>query len=422
MATYINTSLDPCDDFFSYVCSNAIRYALSEDTIQEEQLQRAMVTGVMPNNVPMLQAGHFLNTYYKTCVQTILNRHSFANGTVNALLRKEADLLKKIDSRKAMVFLMVSAFKYSLRSCIAIFGVCAESVFKMEELWSLFQVEVLTSNDKDIVAKQVFASVRDVMHRQLRTSTLIEVEDFDNVASFFKNVTLRTPMSETYASIPVPNATLDFAENLLRGRAYDVTISIARWTSMVATAISSHRGVLVINYRHIILSPFWYNFIFPTSANIQLLNMAVLGQLMAEILWVLALYAVPWEQTTASNLRNLTTCFTDVYLQNFDDASESSSVLFMALSFSTLAKSLNSPEWHTVKPAWSLWSFSHAQFFYIFSNYYRCPKVSSPKDKFFMNIPLMYVEDFATAFKCSSNTPMKTPRRCVKLDGGEYGT
>ncbi|KAH7941004.1 hypothetical protein HPB49_009181 [Dermacentor silvarum] len=566
IARYVNTSLDPCQDFFSYVCSNAITYKHSEDTNVVAMLQRALITGMMPKGVPMRQAGHFLKAYYKTCVQTISNRHSFATAFVTALQRNEADLLREVDSRKAMMFIMVSGLKYGLGSCITFsyqlgaklrldidaichqadsildylnatvealrknadavptteetlhtasllcnqfqkftppvamyepkqarnnfsrdvwnvvdleaglnahgfklhdvkvievrklrnirvlydfftqdglaglkaayllwhtgvscqkqfntegsgyspgsFRACERSLFKMKELWDLFKAEVLTSPDKDIVAEEIFAAVKNAMYEQLRTSPIIEADDFDTLGSFFKNFTLQTPMSAAYASIPVPKATPDFAENLLRGRAYSLTITSARVLSTQATSTVWHHGTLAINYRYILLSPLWYNFIFTGSTSFQLLNMAGLGQRLAEILWVLTFYAIPWEPRTSLNTKNFRQCFSGIYYKKFPHYKDTRSVFLSALGLSTVVKALNLSEWHTVRPAWSLWRLSHAQFFYIFNSYHRCPKISSPEKALTINIPVMYVEDFATAFKCSSNLPMTTAHRC----------
>ncbi|KAH6931605.1 hypothetical protein HPB50_025673 [Hyalomma asiaticum] len=566
IARYVNMSLDPCDDFFSYVCSNAIKYAVSENAVVRSELHRAVTTGVMPENAPMRQAGQFLRLYYKTCVETISKRHSFAFAVGNAFLRNEAHLLRDVDHRKAMTFIMVSALKYRLRSCIAlsyklgrtlrmeidticnqerrfldylnatvealrengdalattgrthvvasllcdkfrkvtqgvttyypknldmfdlqvwnvedleaglsehgfklqdvaniivlgvgeirvlynffsqeggsstkaayllwhtivsgleefsvddstyspqVFSICTNSLHKMPELWSLFQAEVLTNHEKDMTARHVFATIKDAVHGRLVNGTLIEAEDIDMVHSFFRNVTLWTPMSASNASVPVPKASADFADNLLRGRAYDVGANIARVSSIRARNTNSYRDVLLINHRYLLLSSFTYNFVFPGSTNFHLLNMAVLGQLFAEILWVLTFYAIPWQQKTASNLRNFTACFNKVYLKNSIDFLWESSVLFTALGLSTVVKAVNLSDWHTVKPAWSLWRLSHAQFFYIFGSYQHCPKDSTPEDKLTINVPLMYVEDFAMAFKCSSHAPMTMKQQCL---------
>ncbi|KAH7941005.1 hypothetical protein HPB49_009182 [Dermacentor silvarum] len=517
IARYVNTSLDPCQDFFSYVCSNAITYKHSEDTNVVAMLQRAVITGMMPKGVPMRQAGHFLKAYYKTCVQTISNRHSCATAFVTALQRNEADLLREVDSRKAMMFIMVSALKYGLGSCIAfsyqlgaklrldidaicyqvdsildylnatvealrknadavptteetlhtasllcnkfqkftppvatydpkqarnnfsrdvwnvldleaglnahgfelhdvkvievrklrnirvlydffaqegltglkaayllwhtgvscqkqfnakgsgysrgIFSICERSLYKMKELWGLFQAEVLTSRDKDIVAEEVFAAVRNAMHEQLRTSPLIAADDLDTLGSFFKNLTLQTPMSAAHASMPVPKATRDFAENPLRGRAYSLTVSSVRVSSTQATSTVWYHDTPVINYRYIVLSPIWYNFIFTGSASFRLLNIAALGQRLAELLWILTFYAIPWEAKTSLNARNFGHCFNDIYFKKFPYYEDTHLVFLSALGLSTVVKALNLSEWHTVRPAWSLWRLSHAQFF-----------------------------------------------------------
>ncbi|KAH6931604.1 hypothetical protein HPB50_025672 [Hyalomma asiaticum] len=561
MARYVNTSLDPCNDFFLYVCSNAVTHGSTEDAVRHSELESAAITGMMPKNVPIRQAGHFLRAYYKTCVETILNRQLFAVAIASAFLRHEADLLRQVDSRNAMVFIMVSALKYDLSSCIAtrfeiggtlqleidaicylhegfedyltatveamkenvdllatndkalqfatvlcdrflevapsektfdpekkentliqqvwniddieaglnrlgfklqdvkvirivgiehiralyqffsqdgdsntkaayllwhtvvsglfqfhtkgseyspqIFSICANSIFQMEELWNLFQAEILTSHDKDMMATQVFDAIRDALKEQLITGALIEAEEHDKALAFFGNLTLATPLSASNAFTAVPEATEDFAENIFRGRAYDLTVKIERLSRMKVTSVFNYRGVIVFNDRHLLLSPFWYNSIFPAMTKFRFLNMASLGRMIAELLWLLALERVPWDEKTVSNIHNFSACFEDVYTKDWNDY-----VFFSALGLSTVVKVLNSPDWHTVKPAWSLWRLSHAQFFYTVASYERCLTVSSPNDKLIVNVPLTYVEDFGAAFKCTASSPMMSPRHC----------
>ncbi|XP_065302171.1 uncharacterized protein [Dermacentor albipictus] len=121
IARYLNTSVGPCDDFFAYVCSSSIELGRYKHTSLDFRLDSATITRVMPPNVTMLKAGSFLYSSYETCVKTTSQRESFATSLASALLQEAGGLLKKVDSRSAMVFNVAASLTYSLTSGIDMF-------------------------------------------------------------------------------------------------------------------------------------------------------------------------------------------------------------------------------------------------------------------------------------------------------------
>ncbi|KAH7958550.1 hypothetical protein HPB49_002535 [Dermacentor silvarum] len=129
IAMYINGSISPCKDFFTYVCSSDISDAVSVETVVRAQLREAMITGAMPGSGTMREAGRFLNTYYQTCVHAILKHESLASSLARALLRRTTDLLRKPDSQNAMLFIAAVSLRYSLSSILRITYYGAETLF-----------------------------------------------------------------------------------------------------------------------------------------------------------------------------------------------------------------------------------------------------------------------------------------------------
>ncbi|KAH7959893.1 hypothetical protein HPB49_014764 [Dermacentor silvarum] len=566
IAVYVNRSVSPCQDFFAYACSSAISDALSLEATVRAQLSEAMITGVMPGNVAMREAGRFLNAYYQTCVHAILKHESFASSLASAVLRHTTGLLSKADSLSAMTFIVAVSLRYYLPSVISIkyrgvaslylgrslicpidnrslddlvttvqaingntnmsaplkqvirmtarlchkfrgkvlsssydvrnnssafnhevwniedlraavetygftlddvdvidvegartirhlyelftddahpsskaayllwhtvvsglrafdvetgtvssrvFEICSNSIIKLSGLWGLFQAELLTSDEKDVQARTIFAAIRDTAYEQFKSSPFFETEDVDELKRFLKNVNLLLPLFMSKASIPVPSATPDFAQNLLNGRAYNLELRRARLSILAADRMLSYREVKIVEDRYLLLLPNMYNFIRTGSSTSKLPNMAVLGQLLAESLWVMAFYNINWKPRTQVNIEKFMDCFVKTYLKDVMYDADAENTIYSALGLSTVLGALNSTEWHTVKIAWSLWRLSDAQFLYVLNSYHRCPKSSSTAARAQINVPLMYNEDFAKAYKCSSDSPMVQTHQCL---------
>lgn len=566
LAISVNGSLSPCGDFFAYVCSNVISDALSVASGVHDQLREAMITGVMPIDATMGEAGRFLNTYYQTCVHATLHHESFASSLARALAREMADLLIKPDTRSTMMFCVSVQLRYSLASVVhlshfsvwtlylralpicpldkrsvadlmttvralkgslsvavtakqvvttaaklcehishvpearatyrpqkgssafsrevwniddfhaavnanglslkdvktirvrgakrirllydlfagdalsgskaayllwhavvsgvgefvvesgtassRVFEICTNSIFILHGLWGLFQAELLTSHEKDVQAKNIFVSVKDAARELFRNSTLFETEDADKLERFFKNVTLLTPMSMSRTDVPVPTATSDFAQNLLNGRVYNLNLETARLSVLAAKRMTRYGEVFLVDDRYLLVSATTYSFIRTGSNNARLPNMALLGQILAESLWAMALRNIEWKSETGANIKRMQYCFVKAYLKDAPRDLDADQVFYSALGLSTVLSALNSTDWHAVKVAWSLWTLSDAQFFYIFGTHQRCPMKSSPGARIRINVPLMYVDDFAKAFSCSSDSSMTKTHRC----------
>ncbi|KAH7959892.1 hypothetical protein HPB49_014763 [Dermacentor silvarum] len=497
IAEYVNKSASPCQDFFAYACSSSIGDAVSPEAAVRAQVSEAVITGVMPGNVSMREAGRFLNTYYQTCVHAILKQKSFASTLVSAVLRHTTSLLSKADSLNAMTFIVAVSLRYYFPSVIRIkyygaarlyigtslicpidyrylddlistvhainnnmntsltgeqminmtavlcknfrgkvltkmynirnnrstfshevwniedlqaavetdgftfddvdtidvrgarhirrlyelftddtgenskaayllwhtvvsglrafnieagtvtsrlFETHTSSTIKLSGLWDLFLVELLTSHEKDVQARNVFAAIKDTAYEQFKSSPFFEPEDADELKRFLKNVSLLLPLFMSKASITVPTATPDFAHNLLNGRAYNLDFKRARLSILAAERIVSYRELKIVEDQYILLLPNMYNLIRTGSTTSKLPNMALLGQLLAEGLWFMAFYNVNWKPRTRANIEKFIDCFSTNYLKDAMYDADAENTIFSALGLSTVLSALNSSE------------------------------------------------------------------------------
>ncbi|KAH7933969.1 hypothetical protein HPB49_019804 [Dermacentor silvarum] len=567
---YVNTSVDPCYNFFEYVCSNVIKFRTWQDTSTQSELDTIVFTGAMPPGVERSPAGDFLIAYFRSCVKEMASFDDFVSDIAENLVRKERSLLNRMDRKKAFVYATTAASKYqvftafyvsyntlSARLIIAYSGRCTvdedvsyiiaasvaalnvglnvstsieraleftaticgqtystetqitnytaanlsnfyNQVWRIEDveagldsigyslsnaqyiraygadrlgrmhhilstvensaieegviaayflwhsvlsitgefydsddstpqfvlkackdslgnLWHLsysFEVDTLTSTEKDANARAIFAAVQDAMRAECIASGLFHEDDIKPLDNFFQGLTLYTPAEARPSTTMVPKPSRDFFENLLRGREYDFQAEKHRLAFLRNEATRYYMEIAFIGRSGVYLTPKIYKYIRAGTENVHLLNMAAFGRTLAEALWFMMFYGIPWTSGTLTNLLRLSECYDTFYNIKVEDSSHDGPNFIMALGLSSVLKAFKRPGWLSVKPAWSLLRLSHGQLFYILSTYARCPKESSPEEVCGINGPLMYVMDFAKAFSCPSDAPMARHKQC----------
>ncbi|KAH7974511.1 hypothetical protein HPB49_016374 [Dermacentor silvarum] len=172
------------------------------------------------------------------------------------------------------------------------FETCRKSLFPRQALWDLLKVEILTYKEKDAQGTNIFAAIKDTAHKHFKESAIFDAEDLNKLDEFFKKVELVTPAAVNKAPIPVPEVTHDFAQNVLKANAFEVNISAARLSILSATRMYTYRDVFIVEDRYIPLSTTSCSYIrtgLPSESHLP--NMALLGALLAESLWGMALYS-----------------------------------------------------------------------------------------------------------------------------------
>ncbi|KAH7976754.1 hypothetical protein HPB52_018997 [Rhipicephalus sanguineus] len=119
-ARYLNTSLDPCQDFYARVCDGVIKFKLWKQIVRQSELERIMVTGVVPRALRSVDATQFIIRYYKSCIETISQEDEFISNMARALARETRGFLGNPDSRNALAYVAAASLWYKLPSAIEV--------------------------------------------------------------------------------------------------------------------------------------------------------------------------------------------------------------------------------------------------------------------------------------------------------------
>ncbi|KAK8776186.1 hypothetical protein V5799_030470 [Amblyomma americanum] len=572
MYHFVNTSVNPCHDFFAYVCSDVVKTGLSDRDLLQAKLEEIMITGVVPNKVRGRQAADFLIRYHRACVETMARPDVFISSVTDALLIENHKLLTNLSSKNALIYMMKASITYKLSSAITIqynsatrtlylrssdlcpitafhleiltfvlhslnntlniteskettakfakdlcvrlhsgsgqmvfytganlshayerevwnldhlsaaltangyslnsrtvlqvagvqrvrtihktFAVyenngdqgvksvyllwcsvfeavrqfslktkgntlsilkaCYKSVHLIPRMWETFAAEIFTTPEKVAQATAVFIAVKEAVHSDCKRSSLFEGTDTGRLDGFFETLSLVAPLSANYSHVAVPKPAPHFADNLLRSRAYDFEVGREALHGLQDGDILRYQKVTFIALKTLRLPAEDYYYIPNTTKNSWLPKMATVGRLLAEAMWHVILNEIKWSPAATANIKRLRTCFLNSYNLSASRGLKLGKLISTALGLSSVLNAMGGrPDWLTVRPAWSLWKLSHAQLFYIFGTYMRCPKKATSDRGYSINAPLMHVEDFANAFFCPPHEPMAKHRRCI---------
>ncbi|KAH6938082.1 hypothetical protein HPB50_006660 [Hyalomma asiaticum] len=293
-----------------------------------------------------------------------------------------------------------------------VFKSCTRSLDKLWHIWFSFNVDTLTSPQKNSRASAIFNAVRDAVRAECHASGIFQAaEDLRLLQSFFRNLTLITPAEVRRSTSKIPKPSRDFSDNLLQGREYDFEATKDRAAFLGEEEPVQYESVNFIGGSRVYLRTTEYGSIQTGSA--ELPNMATLGRTIAEALWYMIFYGLPWTSETAANLSRFKHCYATFYGYDYKDTNFIDISFVCALGLSSVLKAFPRQDWFTVKPAWSLLRISHAQLFYVLTTYARCPKKSSPPYVQYINGPLMYLDDFSKAYFCPPDTLMAKSHQCA---------
>ncbi|KAH7973887.1 hypothetical protein HPB49_006412 [Dermacentor silvarum] len=290
---------------------------------------------------------------------------------------------------------------------------CLDSLNYIWEAWDTFAAEMLTDRSTDAEAQAVFTAVKRTVHADCNSSMLFDVEDSEQLRTFLENLVLVTPTDASQlSSVTVPNGTDDIGENLLRGRVYSYEAAAARKLGQDSTNVVEYGLVQFRGDMHLLLPLSAYVHIGLGTSSHDLPDLALLGRMFADSLWYKMLGHMTWNAKTRSNIHNLIAC-----LEKEDRMSSKGvppdqlavKVLGLLSTLNTLKKTA---DWDVPKVTETLWRMSEAQLFFILSTYKRCPTSWSSDDAHLVNAPLLYVDDFAKAFRCPTKVPAAQIRQC----------
>ncbi|KAH7948368.1 hypothetical protein HPB52_020949 [Rhipicephalus sanguineus] len=458
---YINTSANPCRDFFAYVCSGVISYRLWPEDNTKAEFERMVFTGVMPPGVPRSPAGEFLIAYHRSCLESIVRRNISSELAV-ALVRREQGVLKNMDAKKAFIYAATATLKYRLnpafyvlqqfnnptvkvgtalicnnshaldalkavmrgvltfessieKSPQRLFKICKQQVSSVWQLGRIFKVNIFTSPEKDAQLHVIFDNVKDAVRADLLKSALVAADDESRLEQFFSALTLFTLSETVDTGVPLPKVSDDFASSLLDALAFEHEASKAYFANFSETYTRSFVHLRINGNRSMYLTTQLYYVVQTGKANLVLSNMATVGRILAEALWFMVFRTVTWSPQTKANMLRFEDCYDSLYWMNSSGRNtDAITSFFTALGLSSVLNAFFRPQWLTVKPAWGFWRMSHSQLFYILSTYARCPRTSTARDVNIINAPLKFIKDFEDAFKCLPGAPMTKRHACSR--------
>ncbi|KAH6931547.1 hypothetical protein HPB50_025232 [Hyalomma asiaticum] len=103
--------------------------------------------------------------------------------------------------------------------------------------------------------------------------------------------------------------------------------------------------------------PDTYGSFYLRHSHSALLNMAVMGQLLAEALWYVTLFQTVWSPTTMANIKRFQACFVMAYLNDIDPTNRDQ-VISHALGVESVLHGFERPHLHDVRIAWRMWRIS----------------------------------------------------------------
>ncbi|KAL1486738.1 hypothetical protein MTO96_031274 [Rhipicephalus appendiculatus] len=293
----------------------------------------------------------------------------------------------------------------------SVFRVCGYSLFDISEMQSAFAAAQFTSPEKDVEARRIFARLKNSVYAGCQRYSLIGDEDSERFASFFENLQIVPYAELAESAVPVPNATEDFGENLLRGRAYGFEVVKRRQLRVAGAQLSRYGHVDFSGDKWLQLSSIVYRHLSVDSGERNLPNYAFVGRVLAEALWFKLLTHVHWSPKTVASMERFKRCFVQSEPGGNWHAAPFSLVV-AALGLGSTLHALNVTDWYEPVVVRET-RVSHAQFFYILTTFYKCPVYWAPRVAQSINASLQYVGDFANAFHCPKSEALSRTDQCV---------
>ncbi|KAH7936090.1 hypothetical protein HPB52_017990 [Rhipicephalus sanguineus] len=121
LVRYVNSTLEPCENFFDYVCSNNVYSRFETDTTVDSSLERFVATGVPPENHGRGgEVAVFMIGYFRSCVASLGRRDSFASQMTQSILRVAQDVLRHPNGRNSFQFMVEMSVRYMIPSVLEI--------------------------------------------------------------------------------------------------------------------------------------------------------------------------------------------------------------------------------------------------------------------------------------------------------------
>ncbi|KAH7951265.1 hypothetical protein HPB52_007226 [Rhipicephalus sanguineus] len=292
------------------------------------------------------------------------------------------------------------------------FKICMRTAVSLKNLWNRFIAEEVVTPEKDDEVTAIFMAIKKAILRDSLSSWIFDPSDADKLRRHFSNLAVITPSVFLETPTALPTSTEGFVENLMRAREYDFQVNqIRNHNRSWQQEILQYGPLRIYDKTWYFIMPDTYDSVYVGHSYSTLLNMAVMGQLLAEALWYVTLFFTAWNPVTTANIERLRTCFVKAYVGDIDSISRDQTISH-ALGMESILRSFKRPNWHDVRIAWSMWRMSHSQFFHILATFSTCRNGFQRKSVVYTDGALRHVRDFVDAFHCDPSTGMTSSLHC----------
>ncbi|KAH7970537.1 hypothetical protein HPB49_009937 [Dermacentor silvarum] len=236
LVPYLNSSLEPCDNFFDYACSSAVRSRLMMNATVDSRLERFVVTGVPPEHRGRGgEVAEFMIGYFRSCVASIGRRDEFASQMAQSILRVAQDALRHPNSRNSLQFMVEVSVRYMIPSVLEVTYHPRQSRLRFR-LRALCKVAPFSA---DCLNASVNA-VRSAISPLVTTS---------NTEKFMAELCQHFPATLQNRTYAWANATEAISRQLWRARDIRAAMSAVGWTVSNATVVDV-MGLLQVRAIH----------------------------------------------------------------------------------------------------------------------------------------------------------------------------
>ncbi|KAH6936188.1 hypothetical protein HPB50_014817 [Hyalomma asiaticum] len=121
LAKYVNATLDPCDSFFEFVCSNVVERSPGKNFLPHLSLRREFeLHAIGRSNVSRSKAGAFLRSLFDSCQSSASDEHAMIGKLATFLISAGGAYLRHVGTTNALAFLLLSNLKYGISSVVSV--------------------------------------------------------------------------------------------------------------------------------------------------------------------------------------------------------------------------------------------------------------------------------------------------------------
>ncbi|KAH9363574.1 hypothetical protein HPB48_013777 [Haemaphysalis longicornis] len=447
-AKYINATLDPCDSFFEYLCSNLVVGAHSgvAELGGKQNFERDVL---MATNRPQSPVSSFVRSLFDSCLSSTSDEHALLVNLTTFLATVGEQYLRDARPTNAMAYLSLTNLSggaerdagavYLLASSVhnglvqlnwpsvliasKKVAFCMRQVALTPNLRDAMYTDEFFTPAKKLQLMRVVKSVIGTIKTDYAYSLVVDAADRERLNVLLDSMSLVVPSEVDRPRIEGSSSETSFLEKLLTARAFEfetrlvhARLGLPLSRNEAATSRRQDNPVVLHKGQRILVSPKLYALIRNDTAHTDVFNTPVVPWALAESLWRFLLTDVAvWPGAARTRISSLLSCFGKDYLEkNTTDALTETDLDAVAASLGLLSvlRSFTEPDWHKVHAAGNHWSISHSQFFYMRETFYRCEFNFDNPLKKYVDVPLAYVGAFSRAFQCETSKSVMAKADC----------